>query len=74
MSVSAPEHVLRKDVTFLPRGFSLEGYGLVFENPTVWRSYRITILYTVFGTVMTFVVIMAGTRENFYEQLKRYMK
>ena len=52
MSVSAPEHVLRKDVTFLPRGFSLEGYGLVFENPTVWRSYRITILYTVFGTVL----------------------
>ena len=69
MSVSAPEHVLRKDVTFLPRGLSLEGYGLVFENPTVWRSYRNTILYTVFGTALNMVLTVLAayplSREKF---------
>ena len=69
MSVSAPEHVFRKDVTFLPRGLSLEGYGLVFENPTVWRSYRNTILYTVFGTALNMVLTVLAayplSREKF---------
>ena len=69
MSISAPEHVIRKDVTFLPKGFSLEGYKLVFENPTVWRSYRNTILYTVFGTALNMVLTVLAayplSREKF---------
>lgn len=42
----------------------------VFSNKTNYEiAYRI---YEESGTLV--VVIMAGTRENFYEELKRYMK
>lgn len=69
MSVSSAEHVIRKDITFLPKGFSLEGYKLVFANPSIWRSYRNTILYTLFGTalnmIMTVLAAYPLSRERF---------
>jgi len=56
MSISGEAHVLRKDVTFFPKGFSLGGYELFMENPSIWVAYRNTILYTVFGTILNVVL------------------
>lgn len=56
MSISAPEHVLKRDVYFFPKGTGLEGYKLVFQNQNIWRSYGNTIFYTVVGTVLNIVV------------------
>ena len=69
MSLSAPEHVLLRDVYMLPKGLGLEGYKLAIENPSFWRSYYNTIWYTVVGTclnvVMTVLAAYPLSRDNF---------
>jgi len=55
-----------------PKKGDLSGiYGYdIYHNKTNYElSYQIEIIDE---TVV--IVILAGTRENFYEQLKRYMK
>jgi len=69
MSISAPEHVMRRDIYFWPRGFALYGYQLVFANANVWRAFGNTIYITVIGTtinvVMTILAAYPLSRENF---------
>jgi putative aldouronate transport system permease protein len=69
MSISAPEHVIARDVYFWPRGFGLDGYRLALQNPTIWRSYYNTIWYTLVGTclnvVMTILAAYPLSRDNF---------
>ncbi|MDR0387449.1 MAG: carbohydrate ABC transporter permease [Treponema sp.] len=69
MSISAPEHVIARDVYFWPKGFGLDGYRLALENPTIWRSYYNTVWYTVVGTclnvVMTVLAAYPLSRDNF---------
>ena len=69
MSLSAPEHVLKRDVFMFPKGLGLEGYKLAIENPSFWRSYYNTIWYTVVGTclnvVMTVLAAYPLSRDNF---------
>lgn len=48
---------------------SLYGYDVFYNKTNYEIAYRI---YEEEGK--TVVVIMAGTRENFYHELKRYMK
>ena len=45
------------------------GYDIYYNKTNYELAYTIEV---VDGTVI--VVIMAGTRENFYDELKRYMK
>jgi putative aldouronate transport system permease protein len=59
MSFSSAEHVLTKDVYFLPKGFSLQAYKLALKNSTVLRSFLNTIWYTVVGTTLS--VTMTAT-------------
>lgn len=56
MSISAPEHVLRRDVYFLPKGFGLAGFDLVFANKNIWVAYGNTLFYTLVGTLINLVV------------------
>jgi putative aldouronate transport system permease protein len=69
MSLSAPEHVLRRDVFFWPRGLGLDGYKLAMENPSFWRSYYNTFWYTIVGTavnvVMTVLAAYPLSRQHF---------
>jgi putative aldouronate transport system permease protein len=69
MSISAPEHVIARDVYFWPKGIGLVGYRLALENPTIWRSYYNTIWYTLVGTcvnvVMTILAAYPLSRDNF---------
>jgi putative aldouronate transport system permease protein len=69
MSISAPEHVIARDIYFWPKGFGLQGYRLAMENPTIWRSYYNTIWYTLVGTcvnvVMTILAAYPLSRNNF---------
>jgi putative aldouronate transport system permease protein len=75
MSFSAPEHVIARDVFMLPKGFSLDGYKLVFNNPTIWRSYYNTIWYTVVGTIVNVIMTVLAayplSRDNFI--LRRFL-
>lgn len=69
MSISSPEHVLKRDVYIWPKGLGLDGYKLVIDNPSFWRSYYNTIWYTVVGTLvnitMTVLAAYPLSREKF---------
>ncbi len=56
MSISAPEHVLKRDVFFFPKGIGLDGLKLVFSNRNIWSAYGNTIFYTVAGTLLNLTV------------------
>lgn len=60
MSISAQEYVLRQEVWFLPKGFSLASYKLVFENQQIWTAYRNTLWYTTVGTVVNVLLTLLG--------------
>ena len=49
-SFSSPQAVSTGKVFLWPVDFSLQGYTQVFSDNEVWRSYRTTICYTIFGT------------------------
>ena len=50
-SVSDPYSVVNGEVFLLPKGFTLDAYKFAFDEPRIWRGYRNTIFYTVFGTL-----------------------
>ena len=60
MSISAQEYVLRQEVWFLPKGFSLASYKLVFENQQIWTAYRNTLWYTTVGTIVNVLLTLLG--------------
>ena len=37
---------------FLPRGFTLNTYNVVFASPSIWSGFRVSIFVTFFGTVL----------------------
>ncbi|GBF77528.1 sugar ABC transporter permease [Paenibacillus sp. 598K] len=69
-SVSTPRYVNSGEMWLLPKGFTLEGFKLVFENAKIWMGYRNTILYTVVGTLINLAVTLpaayALSRNDFF--------
>ena len=60
-SVSDPIYVNNGTFLLYPKGFTLDGYKLVFGDMKVWTGYLNTIIYAVFGTLFgLFVTILAG--------------
>ncbi len=55
-SISDPQAVSGGDVTFLPVGFSLDGYAEVFKDTRVMRSFVNSIFYTTVGTCINLIV------------------
>ena len=49
-SISDPYAVVKGKVFLLPEGFTWDAYKYVFSESRIWRGYRNTILYTLFGT------------------------
>ncbi|WP_238178167.1 carbohydrate ABC transporter permease [Paenibacillus contaminans] len=60
MSISDPRNVINNSVWLWPKGFSLEAYKRVFDNPDVWRSYYNTLFYTVVGTAVNVAMTILG--------------
>lgn len=69
MSISDPVAVVRREVFLLPKGFSLDAYRTVLNDPIVLRSYYNTIWYTGVGTTLNVVfTVMAAyplSKRNF---------
>ena len=69
MSISDPVAVARREIFLLPKGFSLDAYRTVLNDPTVIRSYYNTIWYTSVGTALNLVfTVMAAyplSKRNF---------
>lgn len=60
VSLSSERYVMQNAVSFLPRGFTLSWYKLVFNDSRIGIGYRNTILYTVLGTVISLTVTSMG--------------
>ena len=45
-----------RGVLFFPKGFSLESYGLVFENKDLFTGYMNTLIYVIFGTALNLLL------------------
>jgi len=49
-SISDPDAVLNGEVWLYPVRLTVNGYGKLFQDVSIWRGYGNTILYTVLGT------------------------
>src|SRR5699024_1443118 len=57
-SISDPAAVNSGSMWLWPKGITLEGYKLIFENSDIWMGYLNTILYTVLGTSINLAVTL----------------
>lgn len=60
-SVSDPRLIFDNPLLLWPRGFTLDGYKRVFDNPDIWRGFGNAVLYTGLGTLVnvTFTTLAA---------------
>lgn len=59
-SVSDPTQVVAGKVTFLPKGFTLEGYQRILEYQPIWRGYLNTICYTLLKTAVSLLATLCA--------------
>ncbi len=68
-SFSSAEAISAGKVLFWPVGFNVEGYKMILETSSVWRSFLMSLFYMVAGTLisLTLTVLMAYplTRKDF---------
>nr|WP_238357437.1 carbohydrate ABC transporter permease [Cohnella zeiphila] len=60
VSLSGTVPVLKGEVFFWPKEFTLNTYAAVFDNPSIGRAYLNTIVYTSLGTTTSLLVSAAG--------------
>jgi len=56
VSFSNPVEVVQNNVSFYPKGVSLESYQIIFTNSRLFLSYINTIKYVTAGTVINFIM------------------
>ncbi|WP_168120016.1 carbohydrate ABC transporter permease [Paenibacillus sp. HB172176] len=60
ISFSSEFYVIRNEVWFWPRGFTLMWYKEVFLDGRIGAGYRNTIAYTAVGTVLSLIITSLG--------------
>lgn len=55
-SFSDERMLLRSGYGFLPRGFSLQAYNMLFSTSQIFDSYKVSIFVTVAGTILSMIV------------------
>lgn len=60
-SFSNPRMVLAGKTFLIPRGVTLEGYQLVFEDPRIWTGLKNTLAYTLGGTAISLVATLMAS-------------
>lgn len=53
VSTSETSHVIANKVSFFPKGFNLDAYFKVANQPIFWTAYKNSIVYTVLGTAVS---------------------
>lgn len=68
-SFSSAEAISAGKVLFWPVGFNVEGYKIILETSSVWRSFLMSLFYMVAGTlislVLTILLAYPLTRKDF---------
>lgn len=52
ISLSSPEQIIQGKVGWFPRGFNLEGYKYIFQEPKLLIAFKNTIIYALIGTFL----------------------
>ncbi|NLB91041.1 MAG: carbohydrate ABC transporter permease, partial [Clostridiales bacterium] len=60
MSFSDPKYVLSKQVVFLPKGFSVDSYKMILQEPIVLTSFGNSLWYTLVGTLVSTVLTFSA--------------
>lgn len=60
VSLSSSEYVIRNEVFFWPKGFTIDIYKYVLGDNRIWTGYRNTIIYTVLGTFLSLMITAMG--------------
>lgn len=55
-SISDPGLVSSGKVMFFPQGINVKAYQQLGNYPQIWTGYKNTILYVIFGTIITLIV------------------
>lgn len=56
ISISDPNAIMNKEVTFLPKGINFEAYKQIFTYPNFFRAYANTFFYTFTGTFISLML------------------
>lgn len=59
-SISDPDYVNAGEVFLYPKGFSLRSYEFVMQDSRIMTGYMNTIIYTVFGTLVSVIVTVCA--------------
>ncbi|WP_422660522.1 carbohydrate ABC transporter permease [Paenibacillus sp. EC2-1] len=61
ISLSNPSEIIQGKVSWFPKGFNLEGYKYIFQEPRLMISFRNTVIYATVGTfvMLTLTSLMA---------------
>ncbi|KRE98444.1 sugar ABC transporter permease [Paenibacillus sp. Soil766] len=60
VSLSSNNYVIRGEITWFPKGLTLEVYKLVLNDPRILQSYINTILYVIVGTTIALLITSMG--------------
>lgn len=60
VSFSKDIYVMKNEVGIIPKGFSLETYKIVLQDPRISRAYYNTIVYVIVGTLISLSVTAMG--------------
>ena len=57
-SFSDPINVINGKIWLFPRGFTLDGYSMIFDYDPIWIGYRNTLCYALVGTTMNLLLTL----------------
>lgn len=60
VSVSSDIHVMKNEISLLPKGFNLKMYKFVFQDNRIFTAYKNTIIYVILGTIISLAITSAG--------------
>src|SRR4030042_911388 len=70
-SFATEKEIVINGYSVIPRAFSLEAYGLIFDNPQkILQAYGVSVLITVLGTAISLFFSAMGA----YVLSKKYLK
>jgi len=70
LSVSSPAAIINNEVFLWPKGINFESYKSIFTYPNFFNAYKNTLIYTVFGTLISLFLIVLFA----YPLSKTYLK
>lgn len=60
VSLSSNVYVLKGDISWYPKGFTLDMYKVVLKDPRIGTAYWNTLVYVVLGTLISLIITSLG--------------